>query len=191
MKIEIDTKITYRYNGPSKSKRPLVIGAKEKLWLKRMVLGEGGRGCSGYKAAALCWAIVNRWFLWPGSRFYPTFVSMMRAFSTDINPVWMIAGDFIRGNIFKDDAYKYRLERRVKICNRVVFQRSIASTVDMFALGLVPYDEPNRISNWTSIHPTPEEHSCGLDVDGDWFFEDKNLKTGFVCVEKEVKHGKI
>jgi hypothetical protein len=181
------TKIKYIYNGTAKSKGPLVIDREIKLWLKRMVLGEGGWRCSDYKAAALCWAIVNRWFLWPGARLYPTFLLMMRAFSVYITPIWMIVGDFIRGNIFKDDAYKYRLAKRARICNANKFPKNIESTVELFAIGLVPYYEPQRISNWASLPSTPEKHPCGFDVDGDWFFEDKNIKSGFVCVEKEVK----
>jgi len=185
------TKITYRYNGNSKSKGQLVINAKKKLWLKRMVLGEGGRGCSGYKAAALCWAIVNRWFLWPGSRFYLTFLLMMRSFSQPINPRWMTGGDLARKYIGRKAASKQRLARRARTCKAKKFPKNIESTVELFALGLIPYDEPQRISNWASLQSTPEKHPWGFDVDGDWFFEDRNLKPGFVCVEKEVKHGKI
>lgn len=178
-------KITYRYNGPAKSKGPIVIGGKEKLWLKRMVLGEGGWKCSDYKAAALCWAIVNRWFLWPGAKYYPTFISMMRAFSQPINPRWMTGGDLARKYVGRNAASKERLARRDSICKETKFPFSIVSIVNLFSLGLVPYNEPQRISNWASLPSTPEKHPWGFDVDGDWFFEDKNIKPGFVSVEKE------
>lgn len=170
----------FYYNGPCKSKKPLLINDKIKLWLKRMVVGEGGKNCSEKKAAMLCWAIVHRWFLWKGARFYPTFLLMMRAFSQPINPRWMTGGDLAKKYIGRKAASKYRLERRARICAMTKFPRKINRVVEMFADGLIEFKEPQRVSNWASLESTPKKFPWGFYVDGDWFFEDKNLKQGVV-----------
>jgi hypothetical protein len=39
-----------------------------------------------------------------------------------------------------------------------------------------------RISNWASLPSTPTRFPHGVDIDGDWFFEDKSLVDGCVIV---------
>lgn len=171
--------VMYVYVGPKKSKKPLHLDEKTKLWMKRMVYGEGGRRCTHAKAMALCWAIVNRWFLWPGARKYPTFISMMRAFSQPINPRWMTGGDLARKYIGREPASAARFARRARICAMMEFPRAIEDAVNQFADGADPL-EGQRISNWASLKSTPKKYPWGYDVDGDWFFEDSNLKPGRV-----------
>ena len=173
--------VKFYYYGDCKSKSPLIIDDKKKLWLKRMIVGEGGKNCSVRKANALIVAIINRWFLWKGSRKYPTFISMMRAFSQPINPRWMTGGDLARKYIGRIAASKQRLARRAQICAMTKFPRSINDIVDStMDVGTVNcYDQ--RISNWASLKSTPKKYPWGIDIDGDWFFEDKNLIDGVVC----------
>ena len=180
----------YIYAGPKKSKRPLIIKYNEVLWLMRMIVGEGGENCSRKKAAALLWAITNRWFLWPGSKLYPTYVSLLRAFSQPINPRWMTGGDLARKYAGRSAASAQRLARRARICATEWddIPMPIIVAVEDFRNGtLFPPDELTtidkaRISNWASLPSTPLKHPWGIDIDGDWFFEDKNLIPGTVVV---------
>ena len=41
-----------------------------------------------------------------------------------------------------------------------------------------------RLSNWASLPSTPDKNPQGLDIDGDWFFEDKNLIPGVIKIEQ-------
>lgn len=186
---------TYQYVGPSKSKRPLRIGPKKALWMMRMVRGEGGRHCSKRKAVVLCWAIVNRWFLWPGARHYMTFVGMMRRFSQPINPRWMTGGDLARKFAGRDSTSAARLKRRARCCAMTLddIPMRIRYAVEMFAEGLtkVTVHDTNkgRLSNWASLPSTPTRYPWGIDVDGDWFFEDANLRPGSVEIVKANTNG--
>lgn len=180
----------YAYVGPDRSKGPLKIDSAKALWLMRMVYGEGGRRCSKEKVAALLWAIVNRWFLWKPALLFPTFVSMVRAFSQPINPRWMTGGDLARKWAGKDPASVSRLRRRARICKMTEDDMpvTIRRAVEMFANGvLFPPNvlstlEKPRISNWASLNSTPRKFPWGVDVSGDWFFEDRGLRDGFVSV---------
>jgi hypothetical protein len=183
----------YEYLGSKSSKPPLRITARKKLWLKRMVVGEGGHRCSRQKASALLWAIVNRWFLWPGARFYPTFISLLRAFSQPINPRWMRGGDLAKKYFGRNAAAKSRLDRRARICSCTKFRYSVDKAVEDFAAGkLFPPEalteiERSRISNWASLKSTPKKFPHGIDIGGDWFFEDQNLKPGIVVIRQKGK----
>lgn len=186
--------VRYEYSGPStKSKPPLIIDPDTALWMMRMVYGEGGKGCSMPKAKALLCAIVNRWFLWPGSQKYSTFVSMMRAFSQPINPRWMTGGDLARKYFGRDAASKERLARRAFICGlgwTDIPWTNIRLAVSMFADGKLQYPieaasiAKPRVSNWASLPSTPTKYPWGVDVAGDWFFEDENLIPGNVVLNQ-------
>lgn len=183
-------RVVFKYTGSKKSKKPMVLDAKKQLWLMRMVLGEGGKGCTYEKAEVLCRAIINRWFLWPGARWYPTFILMMRAFSQPINPRWMTGGDLAKKWVGRKAASKERLARRAWVCSRKKHQipRIIRNAVENVARGKLSYPvalrnlERRRISNWASLPSTPTKHPWGADVDGDWFFEDNNLRDGKVTI---------
>lgn len=158
------------------------------LWLMRMIVGEGGVKCSTHKTASLCWAIVNRWFLWPGARHYSNFVEMMRAFSQPINPRWMSGGDLAEKYKGKGPASPARLDRRAKICSMDKrIPSAIRENVVRFSAGVLPYPElsieKKRISNWASLKSAPSKYPWGVDIDGDWFFEDENLRDGEVIVK--------
>jgi len=183
----------YKYVGPVKSKKPLVINDKKALWLMRMIVGEGGRKCSEEKAAVLCWAITNRWFLWPGRRYYRTFIGLMRAFSQPINPRWMTGGDLARKYFGRRPAAASRLRRRARMCalKRRHISLGIIKVVSLFQKGELPMPKhlvdgvPQRFSNWASLKNTKKNNPHGFDVDGDWTFEDRNLHPGVVMVIKD------
>lgn len=176
----------FMYEGPDKSKGPLKIGRRKRLWLKRMVYGEGGRYCSAEKAYALCWAIVNRWFLWRGARHYWTFIRMMRRFSQPINPRWLAGGDLAEKYKGRNPASPQRLKRRARICRMTKFPVVIDIAVEEFADGYIDPPmclsdlEKPRINNWASLPTTPWKFPHGIDIDGDWFFEELSSKRGKV-----------
>lgn len=177
------------------AKPPLKFDGSSALWLARMCVGEGDKGGNRVdpnKVRWLCWAIVNRWFLWPGSRHYSTFVKMMRRFSQPINPRWMFGGDLAKKYAGRPPASPKRLERRARICalqwtdihpetvrDVLYFVRGGRGTPDSVDL-YGTEKEGMRPSNWASLASTPIKHPDGFDVGGDWFFEDSNLAKGEV-----------
>jgi hypothetical protein len=180
--------VLYKYVGEKKSKPPIEITDEVALWLMRMICGEGGMICSDEKTACLIWAIINRWFLWPGAKNYKTFIAMMRAFSQPINPRWMTGGDLARKYFGRDAASAQRLARRAYICGLkwTDVPWKIRHAVAVFADGLLPYpttaaaSEKPRISNWASLPSTPKRYPWGMNINGDWFFEEENLISGNV-----------
>ena len=79
-------KATYKYVGPDKLKRMLTVDDETALWLARMLVGEGGVNIDMDEAAACLWALLNRWFLHPGRRHWPTFLGMVRKNMRKENP---------------------------------------------------------------------------------------------------------
>ena len=178
----------YRYEGPKKA-RELVIDDVTALWLARMVVGEGGRYCGRAKAVALIWAIINRYMLWGGRWRYRSFVRLMRAFSQPINPRWMTGGDLAKKYIGRSAASAQRLKRRARICAltwdaiprrvRQAVRDAQAGTLERPAIVI----EKRRINNWASLKSTPKKFPWGCDIDGDWFFEERNTLPGKVVIE--------
>jgi len=189
----------YVYLGPNKrnndTDRHVVISEDVALWLMRMCVGEGGTNCSAEKAAAMMWGLVNRYLLHRGRYHWPTFKFLVRHFSQPINPRWMAGGDLARKYAGTKHASPAKLARRKRISSLKLSEipSHIRSIVFMFQIGnVVPpavFDEAeegkNRISNWASLPSTPRKNPQGVDIDGDWFFEDKGLCKGRVIVQKD------
>jgi len=161
-----------------------------------MCVGEGGKNCSEEKCAALLWAITNRFLLHPSRFKWRTFIALIRSFSQPINPAWMSGGKFILRYLSaplkwfrtKEACSPVRQARRAAICKLQLadIPKPIKQCVYKFADGNLPlpsavmYLGKNRISNWASLLSTPKKYYWGIDVDGDWFFEDSNLLEGSV-----------
>jgi hypothetical protein len=154
---------TYRYLGPLESNRDRVCQIDEEtaLWAARMCVGEGGKKCSEEKASAMLWALMNRWFLHPGRRHWPTFLYLMRRFSQPINPRWQAGGDLARKYRNKPAGSPARLRRRARISSMLWYEIpiTIQCVVTFFEAGelsppwsLSKLDRP-RISNWASGTP--------------------------------------
>lgn len=157
------------------------------LWLMRMCVGEGGVRCPRRKAAMMMWAMVNRWFLHPGRKHWPTFLYMVRRFSQPINPRWQKGGDLAKRYAKTDAASPARLRRRAYISSMPAAKvpEKIRAVVKDFCDGLIPYPETRDnqiVTNWASLKSTPKKYHWGFDVDGDWFFEDRNIKEGYIRV---------
>lgn len=173
--------------------RECKISDNDKIWMARMCLGEGGRNCSTAKASAMLWAIMNRWHLWDRAQRYPSYVELMRAFSQPINPRWRAGGDLAerwKGSRFATPA---RLARRAWVSSRPwdKIPERIREAVSDFADGvLFPPDilttiNRSRITNWASLKSTPKKFPWGVDIDGDWFFEDDRIADGIARVVSE------
>ncbi len=186
---------TYRYNGPADNDRHTVIDAETALWAARMIVGEGGKRCSKKKAAALLWALMNRWMLHPARRHWPSFLYLMRRFCQPINPRWMEGGDLARKYAGTKHCSPARLRRRARISalTWAEIPATITDVVRAFQAGLLPppaevleIDRP-RISNWASHRGLEEKYPWGIcfsvSRSRDWFFEDSRLIAGHVVVD--------
>jgi len=181
-------RVLYAHDFPTAHKDPLEISDSDTLWLKRMLLGEGGRNCGFLKRQCLLWALINRWFLWPGSKNYDKFIDMVRAFSQPINPKWLPGGSLAEKFKNNKACSPARLRRRTEICNMTEFTQGINNSVELLQFGDLPNPKSDiggrDISNWASLPSTPKNFPRGLDIEGDWFFEDLNLRKGSVVVRK-------
>jgi hypothetical protein len=184
---------TYKYDGPRENDRTLTIDDETALWLARMLVGEGGNGISKGEASAMLWAMLNRWFLHPGRRYWPTFLTLLRRFSQPINPRHMRGGDICererkKGNPMYSDK---RLDRRERVSHlrpdeiplRLrVFLRGFVEGKVFPPDALAELDKP-RISNWASYGGLRKRYPWGIDFGTkNWFFEDRNLIKGCVIV---------
>ncbi len=108
---------TYRYWGANQANqnRQTCIDDQAALWAARMCVGEGGKRCNPTKAAAMLWAVMNRWILHRARRYWPTYQYLMRRFSQPINPRWQKDGDLARKYAGTKYCTPARLRRRVKI----------------------------------------------------------------------------
>lgn len=188
----------YKYDGPRANRQDLKLclqGDDELLiWLMRMCYGEGGRDCSRVKASAMLWSMANRWFLHPGRPKWGTFERMVRLFSQPINPRWQRGGDKAIEYAGTKYASESRLRRREKICNLTSahIPDTIYDAVIDFSNGVL-FPPPilchiggkSRISNWASLKSTPRKYPWGTRIEGDWFFEDKELVDGCVVIRDE------
>ena len=187
----------YRYHGPNKNNqnRQTAIDDETALWAARMCVGEGGRRCSAVKAAAMLWAVMNRWMLHTARRYWPTYRFLMRRFSQPINPRWQRGGDLARKYAGTKHCTSARLRRRARISSLTwdEIPERIADAVEDFQLGQLPPPaelfelERPRISNWASHKGLSKKYPWGLtftkSAQPDWFFEDRVLIKGRVVID--------
>lgn len=173
------------YKGPDRELDTIEIcDLESRLWLARMCVGEGGNKCTVEHASAMLTALTNRYLLHPWRHAWREgFIAFVRAFSQPINPRWQAGGDLA----IKHKSSKTVLARRKKICSLTIrgINPSIVSLVDDFITGdwgLFALLDDCQISNWsTSTIKSRKANPNGMDIDGNWFFEDKGLK-GYVTV---------
>jgi len=157
----------------------------DQIWLCRMIVGERSQRWkfSEDEAAALLWAITNRYLLHRGRRHWPTFVYMLRRFSQPINPRWMKGGDLARKYAGRDEASPARLKRRAQISalpwHRI--SKKIRNAVVRFCTGRILPPKAilnlprNRVTNWASYPSVDEKHPGGVWIKGNYFFEDRGV----------------
>jgi len=187
------------YKGPDKE---FSVDEETYLWLCRMCVGEGGYKCSRQKATAMMLSMANRYLLWPGRKHYKTFVEMLRAFSQPINPRWQRNGDLAKKYIKKHGltgaCHPNRLNRREQICNLGIgnIPELILDVSNDFQIGtlemppIINNIKKRRISNWASYPGVDTSNPQGININGDWFFEDRNLNKGEIEIITEIEDDK-
>lgn len=174
----------------------LELSDNDLLWLGRMCYGEGGIRCSTAHAAVMIFAMINRYLLHPGRQHWSTFLYMLRAFSQPINPRWMRGGDLAEKNKNKDSCSKSRLDRREYICQMPwdKIPLSIICAVEAAKNGSLDECLPElkikktRLSNWAATSTWMKiRYPHGVNIDGNWFLEDKELSEGGVWFLKPKK----
>lgn len=189
----------YRYNGQTKrllflpvKPRQWIVDESTLLWLARMFVGEGGHDCYEHKARIMFYAILNRWMFWDKKRKFKTFLNLIRAFSQPINPLWQLGGKLAIKYHNTEFASPERLKRRAYICQLDWCEISLTlrEVCDTIRFGYPFYNLPDkiyeipkpRLTNWASLPSTPKKYPWGIDIDGDWFFEDKNILNGTIDI---------
>ncbi len=183
--------VTYEYKGPDKFSASRDVLTPWNIWAARMCVGEGGRRCSRDKASAMLWALMRRFMLHPARRHWGTYTFLMRRFSQPINPRWMRGGDLAKKWAGTKYCTERKLNRREKISTMPWWKipKRIRTAVIDFSNGTLeePYkilmlDRP-RVTNWASLKSLPTKYPHGVNIGGDWFFEDDDLIKGDVIVE--------
>jgi hypothetical protein len=163
------------------------------LWAARGILGECGPFADEEEASACLWAILRRCLLLPNTRGYG---EMWRMFSQPINPAWAADGKFCAPG----GAYDQRAEcspareaRRAKIAAMTweKIPTQITGIVLSFGMGQLfaakyPGLKNNRLSNWAAYPGVEKKFPWGIDIGGNWFFEDKNLMEGEIRIEVQI-----
>ena len=183
------------YTANTGDRTAVIIDDETRLWLSRMLVGEGGSNCTRDKASAMLWALTNRYLLHPGRQHWTSFLHMVRLFSQPINPHWQRGGKYALKHAGTAACTEARFRRRERICalEYETIPWDIAHYVIEFRLGkLTPPKEVieldrNRISNWASHKGLPKKYPWGIAMtkvnQPDWCFEDSNLDDGVVFID--------
>jgi hypothetical protein len=177
------------YKGPLRS---LSVEDDELLTVARGVVGEGGEGVSETTAASYLWAIMNRCLLYSGADI--SYADMWRAFSQPINPKWRRDGVFCLpgGKGYgAESCSEAKLARRDRI-NAMDWSdipASVTRWVLDFQAGYLPSPVEvwgsQKMTNWASASTnTPKKFPWGMEIGGEWFFEDKGTRGEVVAVEQ-------
>lgn len=175
--------------GPAGS---LVLSESDQLWAARGILGEGGIDPTEEVMSAYLWAIARRCLVATKKTGYG---AMWRAFSQPINPKWRADGEFCRigGKGYGTDACSpQRTARRQRIATTKWddIPGNIRDAVERFSRGELPKpltelalpNGRNRLNNWASYAGVRQRFPWGVEIDGEWFLEDRPMRDGDVTV---------
>jgi hypothetical protein len=114
----------------------------------------------------------------------------VRNFSQPINPKWMRGGFFVKSKPDSPMCSEARLNRRERICalSWAEIPSQIQDVINDYQNdgSLFNLEGPEQYSNWAASTATLRaKHSDGVEVGGNWFFEDKHLVNGTVVALKE------
>lgn len=164
-----------------------VIRYEDRIWLGRMIAGETTGVPSQQEMQAILWALMNRFMLVPAQRSKKTLVEMIRSFSQPVNPRWDGIPDNQEGQDFCAPGGRYegtehcapaRLKRREETTNLrwEELHPTIRDAVLRFEQGNLPYPHKagsQRLTNWASYKGVEDKFPWGVNIGGNWFFEDK------------------
>lgn len=168
----------YRGNG-----RTVALGSQSVIWACRMLVGEGWQHGKG---EAILWAMLYRYLGMPHK--WDSWTEMIRLFSQPINARWIPGGDlYEKYKTSKKEVYQIATDaahtkRRLKIQSMqwVDFPERLKVIVTDFALGVLPVPEVfagKKISNFASYKGVQTKYPNGINIGGDWFFVDPQLKS--------------
>lgn len=167
-------------------------------WAARMVRGECGPRPVEEEIAACLWAITHRTILQKatpariklakkhGVVTANPAVAVMRMFSQPINPRWAPGGDKIKkyaGNPLASPA-RQKWRALLQRLDYGAIPSRITRPVEWFCTGALPLPqsvmslERSRISDWGSVavmRTLPQRHPHGIDIAGNWYFENRGL----------------
>jgi hypothetical protein len=175
-------------------KRSIKLEFDDVLWAARGIYGEGGKQPEEFTMKCYLWAIMRRCLLMRNNLSY---MEMWQQFSQPINPKWRRDGKFCRpgGKYYNcPECSAERLLRRDKTASMewTDLPQSIRDTVLTFASGyLYPPTvniQKSRLSNWASYPNVEKKFPWGIDVAGEWFFEDKNLLEGIIFIKPAPRY---
>lgn len=175
------------FTGPAGS---LALTQSDQLWAARAILGEGGTDPSDEVQSAYLWSIMRRCLM--GNKVVP-YGKCWQNFAQPINPKWGEHGQYCRvGGPYhgKEECSPARLARRKTITSTKwdEIPLSIRSAVERFSRGELPKPLAesllprgrNRLSNWGSYEGVRERYPWGVEIEGEWFLEDRPMNDGDV-----------
>lgn len=178
------------FRGPAGS---LSLSESDQLWAARAILGEGGTDPSDEVQSAYLWSIMRRCLM--GAKVVP-YGQCWRNFAQPINPKWGEDGQFCRvGGAYhgKEECSPSRLARRRTITSTKWddIPLSIRSVVERFSRGELPKPLAesllpmgrNRLSNWASYDGVRQRYPWGVEIEGEWFLEDRPMRDGDVEID--------
>jgi len=190
----------FRYHGPNENpKGCLKLSESDRLWLCRAFLGEHGmKDPSVLELNVFLWCMVNRFLLHPGNKHWPSFQYMLRRFSQPVNPRWQRGGDLAERYAGTKACTEAKFRRREMICGLTWAEipHEVLNGVNAFTY--VPMDPgyevlalpKPRVSNFASTTAARKrKYPWGIDIGGNWYFEDKLLRPGSVVVDHWIGRG--
>ncbi len=143
------------------------ITPTDRLWLKRMVVGEAGDSPSQRSAAAALWGMANYHMLVIGPRGarpkFSTLTGLLRAYSQPINPIWDSPSD-AKCQAYPGSCTPAHIARRARVTSQTSFSSAVESAVSGFLAGRLPNPVPGlvdwRAGNWSG---------CQVNIEGNCF----------------------
>jgi hypothetical protein len=169
----IVTPVKVVFHGP---KRSYVFTEEDFLWSCRMIVGETLKA-TREETNYIMWAMINRFLLHIKQDGWPTFTDLIRRFSQPINPEWI--GKFCQpgGKGYNTEACSAkRIEKRKNI-----HAMSIEEIPESIRLNVRDVFDgksilKSRVCNWRATdEETKKKYPNGIDIGGNWFFEEKSV----------------
>lgn len=188
------------YKGPTG--KTFQLSDSDTEWLARSIRGECGSTPTRDEAAAVCWALMNRFMLVRGFESWHSFTDLVRAFSQPVNPKWFADGEFCTaGGKYagrpecdsKKTAWRYQLSHTPisSLGASAKFAREFQAGT-LAPPGTFLCLERSRPTNWGAtwlkkvrdgaLVPLAVAMPWGVALAGNYFFEDPNLIAGEVTV---------
>jgi hypothetical protein len=187
----------YVYLGPAKNNphTELSLSYQDTLWIGRAFVGEhGGLRTDPMAFSTFAWSMINRFLLHPGNRHWRSFRYMLRRFSQPVNPRWYRDGDLAKKHAGSPMCTEARFKRREEIeaLDWDDFSPGLQAGIYRLQRGELPIP---MLSHWpdgswkrpSNFAATSDKlrrkYPHGVDVEGNWYFEDSRLRKGTVAVD--------